>query len=1271
MATPALRAFHSTAPLCANTTSDASSMADQQVRSDDNETPHLEGDGEAYRQDRHVANADALLRETFGPQAKIAVHRLTQRRPRHQPSPPAATPVADGAHDEANLPASAAQHSGEKAEAGVYYRAAATFRLLGFPVELAVANGPRVQETIDNCLRQAMSSDITFIRPSSSQRNNNNNSSSYQQKNHGKNNQQERWNQRGGRHRNNSQQHSSNDRGGGAVRSGFASVDAESAAAAAASPRGARLTPHQMEMRSILDDLRQLCAHFSRTVKFSIKPPSSGSRTAAESGGSSSTQNRQPAASVDGGDEDNADDAATQEREMARRQWRCRCYVKEEWGTTTQARLAHEVTGSSPNDALVRCVSQLRHEYREEMESPAVMEEGVREVAGAVEPQHKTVTALCAAETPNAAARAQTTNPPALTEVPTFRAHVDVADRRGNVATYTVKRQATQYTAYEAASLMALRGEALWDSETSLLSQSLAPPPLLWRLRWQLDLLVDHICRETGQVAEEVAWVEVKGETQPGKANETTATPASEGGNALPEAEVPFVPARFTGSLFSERNVLVWQTSGGGRYRVEFDTYVQALYHLLDQYADCLATLPCMARGNGEGLLFPNAAVLDLYVHRHDAFPILQHHHGNINVYALLGALTAQLLGCPFGTHYHFDRATGEHTATLTVNDGRVGQQPLIQRRSKMRGEAWRDACLDAIRENFPRQYAAILDRHPEVDLASEDVTRSAHMRALPRDKRLPYFGSLSAMVFAFAEEDLGWRQARVRLRNQGESLGFPNWVAELEALVDGEEQRRVVAVSPLFSQMQSARRSLIYRIAAQYFPQEMAMYKALGRTDVINPEEETGRRSNRFFMPNATMGASMLNHVVALMEARQPSIAPVRFTVEARLATRTSQTAADEVDPFDLHHVEGDTMQLLSEDPMSLLRPLRLAYTARVVGNRGDLLIADFDSDSATTAADAHAVPVLVTALKSASFHICGGDAEALWTEYETEPLPPVTTTGALILALFDRFMGAYNTSTVSTAAATSVVTAGTQDGVDGAAVAASPSTPTATATADAAAALAAREADETSVNYNASVTVVTKQIGDYWFGTAVLPQLGMLPIARAVATTKRKCVRNALIVATRRSFPRILQYAAKHDLAVSPFATEVLAEPIVEHLSESAARDLRAHLARKRSLSPLPPFRLLLKCTKESYPDRERFIRVQRTHNTTHGFQCRLYLQRSKAVRKGDTQLVGYGASATSPSAALHLASIMALENLHEVVLRASIAVQPDYCDPPKTED
>lgn len=1224
--------------------------------------------GAAYDEERHIEGAEAALREVFGPLAKLVLHRITQRR---HTSTAAADGDDDGEDgDGAGLPATPdAGNAGATGDLGSgkarpqstpqqghYYRAAATFRLLGFPVELASVKGRRAKETIEACLHQALSSDVAFIHTGRGGPRHN------------------AGHQRGGR----GGRAFGRQRGGGGGRAGQQQNASQSTAGGLANRSGfsargmghggpGRLTPHQVEFKAIMDDLRKLCAHFSRTVKFSVKPPVQ-----------QPTQQRRS-------DTDAAAAAATTEGAAeamtASRAWRCRCYVKEEWGTSPQARLAHEALGSSPNDALVRCVTQLRQQYWDEMNSAAVMQEGVHEVAALMQGQHKTVRATWQEEAASLAAGSPETFTAdegaallhsgglstALGQPATFSAQLQLTDKSGNVSTYHARRQTSPYVGFQTAAGSAIRAEWAWDRDAHLLSQRLAAPPLLWRLRWQFDMMVDHICRETGRQASDVAWIQISGTGLGERGDAGAGSGSGEVGRAVetePSADdvaqptalhnqpVVSLPGLLTGSVNAEGDTVVWQAAGAGRYRIELDTYVHALYYLLDQYGDSLASLPCMANGLGEGLLFPSAAVLDLQVARHDAFPILQQHRGKWTCYAVLGTLTQQLLGCAYNTHYGLDPVRKEWVCTLTVHNGRQSSFPLAQGRSKQKGESWRHACLSAFRENFPRQYAAVLEKYPDVDLSQDTGARGSRFRDLPREKRVAHVTSFGAMVLTFLEEDLGWRQPRIRLRNLSVDIGLPQWVAELEVQVEGEDGRRVVAVSPSFTQAKIARRSLLYRVAIQYLPKEVEWYRNLGRSDGDNPEDELGQHRTRLYNPGLGVDTSMLGHVISLMERGNATMAPIKVTLEGRVRLPPPSEGDDGIDgegdedggtdAVDCGLADGDASLALCQQPEILLRPFNLLYHAQVLGDGGNVLIADYDSDTATAPADAAAVPVLVTALKSASVHIAGADAETLWTEYETYPKTGLSNHRDLAISLFTTFFGA-NATADDTTPSPSISPLDERDTAAGAV-----------------------EWFGSNSDPNAVVSAVTAFVGRYWFTTVVLPRFGMLPIARAVAQTKRRSVRDAIALAARRSFPRLLHYYAKHEGPCTALATEVLTLSVVENLPEAAVRDVKALLQKTRASRPLPPVRLLLRSIQREHPLRDHRLRMQHSYDTANGHQYRLYLQRGQLSRLGASQLVGYGASPTSPTEALDRASLLALENLFEAELRAAERAQPGYSTP-----
>jgi len=187
-----------------------------------------------YNKEHHIAESEALLKEQFGPHAKLVVHQLAHR-PLNFPSREDEQATNKEEISEAQrcpVPATSGELSRNELSTSSpphYYKASATFRLLGFPVEVASAKGPHVEATIEKCVRQALSSDVEFIYSRGTQ---------------------ERSQGRGKKSTN--------------TRSRNQSYNTNSSSA---------LRPHQLELKVIMDELRQLCIHFSRTIKFSIKAP--------------------------------------------------------------------------------------------------------------------------------------------------------------------------------------------------------------------------------------------------------------------------------------------------------------------------------------------------------------------------------------------------------------------------------------------------------------------------------------------------------------------------------------------------------------------------------------------------------------------------------------------------------------------------------------------------------------------------------------------------------------------------------------------------------------------------------------------------------------------------------------------------------------------------------------------------------------------------------------------------------------------------------------
>lgn len=907
------------------------------------------------------------------------------------------------------------------------------------------------------------------------------------------------------------------------------------------------------------------------------------------------------------------------------------------------------------------------------------------------------------------------------------------------------------------------------------------PPPLLTRLRWQVSFLSQCIAQALGMTeAESIVKVVIKGAKEDGgsgdeveqkermgmgeeeegeeEGGEVALGKTRKKGSRKEKKKSAAAPGGGGGELFFTVTVtamkdtsILSMNSGTGRYRLLLHAYVLALEYLFDAYPHaCQAillhspSLQCRASLS----LFPSPALLRDAVLQHDTYSVLSHHKGKWNCVAVLGTLTAALMGNYFqvkyipppmvgqgmmaggggGSHAGHGPATApgaEWWAVLTVTTGTQSDELLVQKSAKTKGEALKRACLEALRENFPRQHAEVIRVHPDVDLSHDTLAKSSKYRSLPREKRVEHIQSLFAMVCAFAEEDLGWFQPRIRFRNTSMELGFPQWVAELEATVEEEQERRIVAVSMPHPQSRIAKRILIWQVAAQYFPKELGFYRALKRGDGLNPMgvEEDGfsaaggghNRRFQYYKPHA--GISLVDQVFELMAPSHASLLPFSWTLKGvtvrsnkRKTNTGRRTAGDEDDgrgsedsddaAFALSDwVEEDDPSYWGdgETPDRLLEPLQIQYEASILGNHGDLIISDyrgkrlfsdamaylptpstatrnshgeyeveegedslFPSGATNTGRQESPVEVLLTALKTASHHLCQAESETIWTEFETHEPPAMPSTRELCLYLFYTLWGGHtqpsscpsSASAVSAPApaatvssSSSVPISGEEEkeeggmGGNGGLAGGFPSSSSSSVVADLA--------------YQPVVDVHAMKVGDQWVATLILPLLGALPVARAYGSTKKKSVKDALTLGARICFPQILSYWMRNTPSTSALAKEILTEPIMSVLPEAIKRDVRRqiHQEEKKKKKQTHPFPLLLKYLHDEYKG-ARNIRVDRSRASGNTWECRLYLQQRKlTVEKGLSQLVGYGAAESHPEKALHAAACMALENLYEV--------------------
>jgi hypothetical protein len=417
--------------------------------------------------------------------------------------------------------------------------------------------------------------------------------------------------------------------------------------------------------------------------------------------------------------------------------------------------------------------------------------------------------------------------------------------------------------------------------------------------------------------------------------------------------------------------VEIASAEGKGSYRVDFDCRVNALSYLLDTYGEVAERL--------HYYLFPSSELLERSVRHHDGFKIQQYHRGKWNCYAVLGTILNNLVGSFYNTQYReLDAFGNKFSATLVYNDGMQSERPLIARSSSQKGDAWRSACMDAIKENFPTQYAAAAEME-DFDLTSDQTARGSKFKALPREKRIQHISSLMSVILAFAEEDYGWTNVEFKTRGAPGGLTM-RWVAELEANVHGERDRRVVFASPAHAQARHAKKLLIYLVAKKYFPKELKAYSRLGRTDALNPDEVERQGVSRIYQSHRPL----VEQALELLNRARPDQRPITYKVTRYYA----DTAA---------RLDNDGSM---EDLLTYFNP---RFKASLYGRDGQVVLCERIGDEKEGP-----LSVLRSVFQQASnAYVTSDDANTLFSEYDHAAPLNVASTRDLALYLFATFLG------------------------------------------------------------------------------------------------------------------------------------------------------------------------------------------------------------------------------------------------------------------------
>lgn len=541
--------------------------------------------------------------------------------------------------------------------------------------------------------------------------------------------------------------------------------------------------------------------------------------------------------------------------------------------------------------------------------------------------------------------------------------------------------------------------------------------------------------------------------------------------------------------------VQVGQSEGSGAYRVELDVWIQLLNHLLDMF-------PEMARFHFAHC-YPTVEALERAAHHHDNYRLFNL-KGKWTVYSVLGAISSTLLTPSTFAHSaggasnnRFDKILTDFDGTnpscraearIIVNDGYHTKAMIAKRYGPQRGHVLRMAVTDAIQQNFPNQFQ-IATQHDDFSgslVTSDDV--SAHgrrLRALPREKRVTHVNQMFGVIGCFGEEDYGWRALRIRTRTIAGDAA--RCIAELEAQVQGEKGRRIVAASPIAATAKNAKKLLIYQVCKQYFPKDLENYMKLGRGDARHPDALMADHKICRVYSAAT---PFFAQVLAMLDKRQPDLAPFSWRLER--ARRSG------------NHDDDDG----SEE--SLLQPLHLQFKATVMGNNGDVVVAERfgeEGEGALSVVRSILRATCATYIKDAGVV----DSIELWREFETSPPPPVSSSHDLCSVLFQMTLGGLG-------------------GGDG----------------------SSRDAVNTQQQLAAQgrpaveVLCTKVNVGEWWLATVVLPNMLHVPIARAAGRTKREAHRGALMLAARTCFAKQLRYFSKNFVEVHAFTDEIFHERV-----------------------------------------------------------------------------------------------------------------------------
>ena len=186
------------------------------------------------------------------------------------------------------------------------------------------------------------------------------------------------------------------------------------------------------------------------------------------------------------------------------------------------------------------------------------------------------------------------------------------------------------------------------------------------------------------------------------------------------------------------------------------------------------------------------------------------------------------------------------HQATVHVSHPVTSARLVLGTgQHRLRGQAWRIACSNALRNNFPRQYDMVKNRDDFKSAAAcslntagghaagsggkyEGLAMQPKYQHIPREKRVSFMTSIFHVLKACLIEDFGVGDVMVDTVQPNPN----NWVSTLQVRYDVDGSWATFARSVNCANKADAKRLLITDTCRRLFPKEFAAYVELGRPD-------------------------------------------------------------------------------------------------------------------------------------------------------------------------------------------------------------------------------------------------------------------------------------------------------------------------------------------------------------------------------------------------------------------------------------------------------